>query len=281
MRSSASPGSAAELSATLLDRYAAFAIDLDGVIWRAGAILPDAPRAIAAIQAAGKPFLFLTNNASYLPSLIVSRLAGAGIKVGEDRVLTSAFAARSWVQREGLVGKRAFVLGTPPVVDQISDLLEVVPVERGVKVDVVLVARDLELTYARLAAASDAVRAGAVFLASNRDHVMPTEDGFEPGTGSVLAAVETAGGRTAISLGKPELPMMQAAAERLGNTGVLMIGDRTDSDVAGARKIGWDAALVLTGVTKPGAVLDPVPDYVLATLADLQAPLAGLVPGGW
>src|SRR5260370_59127 len=133
---------------------------------------------------AGKPLLCLTNNASYLPAWIVSRLAEGGIKITEDEVLTSALAARSWIEREGLVGQRAFVLGVQTVIDGVADLLEVVPVERGTKVGVVLVARDVDVTYDRLAAASDAVRDGAVFAASNRDNVVPIPGGFEPGPGS-------------------------------------------------------------------------------------------------
>lgn len=257
------------MTETLLERYRAFAIDLDGVVWRAARIIPEAPAAIAAIRAAGKPLLFLTNNASYLPRWIVGRLAEGGMAAGEDEILTSAAAARDWLKREGLVGARAFVLGTQPVIDQMADLLEVVPVTRGTAVDLVFVARDLEINYDRLAAASQAVRNGAVFAASNRDNVMPIVGGFDPGTGSVLAAVESASGQRAVSMGKPELPMMQAAAERLGTAGVLMIGDRVDSDVAGARAIGWAAALVMTGVTGPGMPLDPAPDYVLETLGDL------------
>ena len=261
------------MAPSLLERYDAFAFDLDGVIWLADHILPDAPGAIRAVRETGKPLLFLTNNASYVPAWIVERLADGGIAIAEEEVLTSASAARSWLRKEGLVGARAFVLGAPPVVEQLADLLEVVPVERGAAVDLVFVARDLDLTYARLAAAADAVRSGAAFAASNRDNVMPIPGGFDPGTGSVLAAIEAAGSRRAVALGKPELPMMQAAAERLG-TGhpggrVLMTGDRCDSDVAGAHAVGWDAALVLTGVTKPGDPLDPEPDYVLTTLADL------------
>lgn len=257
---------------SLLQRYDAFAFDLDGVIWLAGAIIPDAPAAIAAVRDTGKPLLFLSNNASYQPGWIVDHLAAGGVKVAEHEVLTSAAAARAWIQREGLTGQRAFVMGAPPVVSQLADLLEVVPVRKGEQVGLVFVARDLDFTYERLTAAADAVRAGAAFVASNRDHVMPTSTGFEPGTGSVLAAVETASGRRAISIGKPELPMMQAAADRLQRSRVLMIGDRCDSDVAGARTIGWDAALVLTGVTKPGDPTDPAPDYVLTTLAELATP---------
>lgn len=260
------------MAQSLIERYDAFAFDLDGVIWLAGALIPDAPAAIAAVRAAGKRLIFLSNNASYLPAWIVAHLADAGITASEDEVVTSASAARDWIKREGLAGERAFVLGAQPVVDQLADLLEVVPVERGASVSLVFVARDLALTYDRLTAAADAVRHGAAFVASNRDHVMPTAGGFEPGTGAILAAVETASGRKAISIGKPELPMMEAAAQRLQRTGVLMVGDRTDSDVAGARTIGWDAALVLTGVTKPGDALDPAPDYVLKTLAELSTP---------
>jgi HAD superfamily hydrolase (TIGR01450 family) len=262
------------LGRSLLERYDAFAFDLDGVIWLAQHIIPEAPAAIQAVRDAGKRLLFLTNNAAYLPSRIVSRLAEGGIKITEDEILTSATAARSWIQREGLVGERAFVLGVQSVIDGVADLLEVVPVEVGAKVGLVLVARDLDVTYARLTAASDAVRNGAVFAASNRDNVMPIPGGFEPGTGAILAAIEAASNRKAIALGKPELPMMQAAADRLGQSGVLMIGDRCDSDVEGARTIGWDAALVMTGVTRPGERLDPAPDYVLTTLADLTAPRA-------
>ena len=257
------------LDQTLLEAYDAFAIDLDGVVWRADQIIPEAPAAIAAIQAAGKPLLLLTNNASYLPALIIARLAQGGITVSEDEILTSSDAAREWIKRTGLVGARAFVLGTQPVIEQIEDLLDIVPVERGTSVDLVFVARDLDLSYERLAAAAAAVRNGAVFAASNRDNVMPIVGGFDPGTGSVLAAVECAAGQPAVSMGKPELPMMQAAAERLGTSGVLMIGDRLDSDVAGARRIGWGAALVMTGVTRPGMPLVPAPDYVLDTLGEL------------
>lgn len=261
------------MGTSLLERYRAFAFDLDGVVWLGGKIIPEAPTAIQAIRDAGKPLLFLSNNASYIPFWIVERLATGGVRVTEDEILTSASAARAWVAREHLGGKRAFVLGAASVIEQIADLLEVVPVERGAHVDVVMVARDLEFSYARLAAAADAVRNGAVFVASNRDHIMPTPTGFDPGTGSVLAAIEAASGRKAISLGKPELPMMQAAAERLGTQGVLMIGDRPDSDVAGAHRIGWGSAVVLTGVTKPGMPLEPHPDHVLRTLADLLVPI--------
>ncbi len=99
---------------------------------------------------------------------------------------------------------------------------------------------------------------------------MPIEDGgMLPGTGSIVAAVEAASGRSATVLGKPEEPMMRAAAERLGRDKVLMIGDRLESDVAGAKSIGWDGALVLTGLKLTDGLMDPQPDHILTSLQSL------------
>lgn len=256
---------------SLIDRYEAFAVDLDGVVWRGEEILDGAAAAVAAIRRAGKRLLFLTNNASYLPARVVARLAAAGIDVDEHEVLTSAIAAREWIEQRGLRGTPAMVLGTREVVSQLEDLVEIVPVEPGQQAGLVIVARDVHFTFERLSAASDAVRAGAEFAAVNRDPVMPVDGGIRPGTGAILAAVEAAAGRAATVLGKPEAPMMEAAVRALGRDGVLMVGDRVESDVLGARRVGWDAALVLTGLTAPGDPLEPAPDFVLQSIAGIAS----------
>lgn len=262
---------------SLLDRYSAFAVDLDGVVWRGDEMLEGGAEAIGAIRRAGKRVLFLTNNAGYLPAWIVERLARAGIEAHEPEILTSALVARRWLVQSGLAGEKAYVLAGPEVIGQLDDLLEIVPVEPGTQVSAVIVGRDLLFDFERLAAAADAVRAGAAFVAVNRDPVMPIGGGLRPGTGAILAAVEEASGRRATVLGKPEPPMMEAAVRILGREGVLMIGDRPESDVAGARLAGWDAALVLTGVTSPEARGEPAPDYVLESLRSIleEAPPAG------
>ncbi len=255
--------------ASLVQRYGAFAIDLDGVVWVGEQFVDGAAEAIAALREAGKALLFVSNNAAYLPSRVVARFREAGIEAEESEILTSAHAAREWIRREGLVGAKAFIVASPPVPEQLADLLEIVPLEVGSQPSVVLVARDTGFTYQRLTAAAEAVRRGAAFAAANRDSVLPVPWGFEAGTGALVAAIETASGARATILGKPQAPMMEAAARILGRQGVLMIGDRADSDVAGARSVGWDAALVLSGVTHPGDRVDPPPDYVMASLGAL------------
>jgi HAD superfamily hydrolase (TIGR01450 family) len=255
---------------TLLDRYSAFALDLDGVVWRGATILPGAVEALNRIRSAGKKLLLLSNNASYHPSWVIERLGKEGAQIGEDEILTSMLVARRWIGERGLGGKRAFLLVPADVVGHLADVVDPVPVERGQEVELVLVGRDTAFSFERLAAAADAIRAGATFVSVNRDPTLPAEGGrLDPGTGSVLAAIETASGLSATVLGKPEQPMMEMGAEMLGVDGVLMVGDRLSSDIAGARNIGWDAALVLSGVTDPSHPLEPAPDYVLDSLAEL------------
>lgn len=254
---------------SLIDRYDAFAIDLDGVAWRGDEPVEGASEGMAAIRAAGKAVLFLTNNAAHSPESVAARLEAGGIQAGPEEVLNPASVGVEWLAERGFSGRKAFVLGDSAVAEQFGRAVEIVPVEDGAGVDVVIVARDTEFTFARLRAAAGAVRSGAVLVAVNRDLVMPVEGGLEPGTGAILAAVEAASGRRATVLGKPELPMMEAAARRLGAGRVLMIGDQPSSDVAGARLVGWDSAIVLTGVTREGDSLEPAPDYVMQSLADI------------
>lgn len=255
----------------LLDAYRAFAIDLDGVVWRESEAVDGAAEGIAELRRGNKRVLFLTNNAAYTPESVVKRLQRQGILAEDSEVLTSGMVAQTWIAENGLVGAPAFVLGPPEVVAQLSASVQIVELERGVDVALVIVGRDLSFSFERLAVVAAAVRSGARLVGVNRDPTMPTARGLEPGTGAILAAIETASGADAVVLGKPQPPMMEAAAAILGRKGVLMIGDRPATDVAGARLVGWDAALVLSGVTSADEPPVPTPDYLLRSLRDLSS----------
>ena len=250
---------------SIIDRYDSIAVDLDGVIWRHGQIIPGAPQAIDAIRAAGKHLLFLTNNALRPAGEVAAILKTAGIQATEEEILTTAAVAREWIEGQQMIGVRTFFVATSEVIDQFKGLLE--PADGG-QIDLVFVARDVNFTFERLKLSSDAVRAGAAFVAVNRDPVLPVPRGLEPGTGALLAAIETAAGSRAVVLGKPEDPMMNAAARRLGGR-ILMIGDQISSDVAGAERAGWDSLLVLTGATSGPGPFRPAPTYVLGSIAEL------------
>lgn len=253
----------------LVDAYDAFAIDLDGVVWRGLEPILGASDGIEAIRNAGKPLVFLTNNALLPPEAVAERLQSIAIEVQPKEVVTSAGAARAWIRENGLEGASALVLGDRSVEEQFADLLNIRPVAASEEIALVLIARDTRFTFDRLQVASAAVTKGAHLVAVNRDPRMPVQGGFEPGTGALVAAIEVASGGAAVVVGKPELPMMKEAEKRLGRDKVLVVGDQPSSDVLGARRMGWDAAIVLSGVSAATDQLDPAPDYVLASLSSI------------
>ena len=115
-------------------------------------------------------------------------------------------------------------------------------------------------------------RAGRI--AVNPDLTLPTEEGLVPGAGSIQALLRAATDVTPLVIGKPEPTMLHAAIEILhaDPQRTLVIGDRLDTDIAGAVAAGLASALVLTGVTtatdlehsalQPSAIYAGLPEMV-------------------
>ena len=119
------------------------------------------------------------------------------------------------------------------------------------RVDAVVVGWDRGADYAKLRTASVLVERGAAFVGTNGDASWPAPDGsLWPGAGALLAAVATTTGAEPEIVGKPNAPLFHAALARAGGGRPLVIGDRLDTDVAGAAALGWDSLLVLTGITR-------------------------------
>lgn len=252
----------------LLSLYRGFAVDLDGVMWRGDEPVVGAAAAIDQMRMHGAKVVFLTNNGGSAPEEFARRLTHAGVPANAADVITSVTVAREWIEAAGLERPRIVVLGAPALVEQVEMFGSVVALDDGTP-DIVLLGRDTGFQFESLDRASRAIRDGAVFLALNLDATMPIEGGLAPGTGALAAALTVASGREPIVMGKPQVAMMRCAHRTLGTGDVLMIGDRLDSDVAGAIEIGWDAALVLTGVTHGDAELVPAPTYLLNSISDL------------
>jgi len=148
--------------------------------------------------------------------------------------------------------------------------IAIVP-EPGHDADLVVVGWDLEFTFEKMKRATLAItNHGARLVATNEDAAYPAADGLWPGTGAIVASIEVAAGTKATVMGKPHAPMMDAAARRLeGCDHVAVVGDRPETDLAGGRSRGWTTILVLSGVTRDASTVDPEPDLVLKSLADL------------
>ncbi len=258
---------------TLSERYERFVFDLDGTLWLGGEPLPYVAEALGALRTAGKRVAFCTNSPQRSAAVVAETLVGVGVQAAAREVVTSGRAASRYLAGAGLEGRDAFVIGGDGLRRDLEPLgLRFLEVDDGHRADVVVIGRDYDCTYAMLRTAFRAVHAGAHFVATNTDQVHPAADGLEPGGGALVAAVEHAAGRAPVVVGKPAEPMLFAADEILGDPGpTLMVGDKPESDVAGARLMGWDSAVVLTGVTTPGDVMDPTPDLVIPDLSALVA----------
>ncbi|MDQ3647671.1 MAG: HAD-IIA family hydrolase [Actinomycetota bacterium] len=234
----------------LVSRYEQVILDLDGCVWTGGEAIAGSPEAIEALRSAGLRVVFVTNNSRATTEEYVAQLWGIGVRASLADVVTAGGALQHLLA-ETRPGRSAFVIGTEAIRRHVDDAgLKVMNgSDLASRAQVVVVASTEQFAYDDLRTASLAVQRGADLLATGRDPTHPMPDGLWPGTGAILAAVETASGTKAALVGKPEPQLFLTAVDRLGDGRTLVVGDRLDSDVAAAAAAGLDAALVLSGGT--------------------------------
>jgi HAD superfamily hydrolase (TIGR01450 family) len=253
---------------------ASLVCDMDGVLYRGNDTIPGAPEAVRRLRANGVKVLFCTNNSNQTVQQYTEKLVGMGIEATAEDILTSAVVTTEVLRDRGFLGRRALVVGGAGLraaAQEAGLITEPEPDPAGV--DVVLLGWDPTFDYEKLKRAATAVRSGAAFIASNADATFPAPEGPLPGAGAILASIEVAGGKRAEVLGKPHQPMTDAIVRRLDGSGrIAAVGDRPDTDLAGAFEMGWMTILVLSGVTSrsDAVCLKPQPDLIVDSLADLS-----------
>jgi glycerol 3-phosphatase-2 len=255
---------------TLADRYDCFLFDLDGVLMRGSLPIEGAPEAVAGLRDAGGRVVFVTNNSGRTPGRVAERLAAAGIAAGANEVVTSAIATADLLAKDGV--RTAFVVGEEGVRRALEDAGVSVAGEDANAADAVVVGWDRRADYGKLRTASLLVERGARLVATNTDNSFPAPDGLWPGAGALLAVITTTTGAEAEVVGKPHPALFRAALDRAGGGTPLVIGDRLDTDIAGAARLGWDSLLVLTGIASEADLeSSPVrPTYVAADVGVLH-----------
>ncbi|MGH8969250.1 MAG: HAD-IIA family hydrolase [Actinomycetes bacterium] len=271
----------------LAERYDTALVDLDGVVYVGPRAVDGAAAALAAARAHGMRTAFVTNNASRTPEKVAAHLTELGIEAGPGDVVTSAQAAAGMVA--GLVrpGARVLVVGGEGLDAAVRERGLVPVPSADASPEVVVQGFAPEVGWAMLAEASYAVSRGLPWVASNLDRTVPTPRGLAPGNGALVGVVAAATGATPLVAGKPEPPLHREAVRRTGARSPIVVGDRLDTDVAGANRCGADSLLVLTGVANPSEILgaDDLhrPTYVAEDLgAGLLEPhpAVGSAPGG-
>jgi glycerol-1-phosphatase len=234
----------------LLRGYDQVILDLDGCVWIGEQPVPGSPEAVAALRDAGKRVAFATNNSWHPGEEHVAKLWRLGIQASLADVVTVGGALQHLLA-ETRQGRTAFVIGTQALVRHVADAgLHVLNgTDLASRAEVVVVGGTDRVDYDDLRTAALAVRRNGDLIATGRDATLPMPDGDWPGTGALLAAVETASGATAQVVGKPQPQLFLTAVDRMGDGRTLAVGDRLDADVAAAAAAGLDAALVLSGAT--------------------------------
>lgn len=264
----------------LAERYDVALVDLDGVTYRGHEPIGGAAPGIAGARALGMHMVFVTNNASREPESVAGQLSGLGIPTDPVDVMTAAQAAAQLLTTRLSPGAKVLVVGGAGLVTAVRAAGFTVVTSADDEPEAVAQGFAPELGWVNLAEAAYAIERGAWHVASNLDQSLPTARGFAPGNGSLVGAVQAATGVVPDSAGKPSPTMYRLAVERVGGRTPLVVGDRLDTDLAGARSGDYPGLHVLTGVSSARddilAVPGERPDYIGADLLSLldahQAP---------
>ena len=261
-----------EAGVMLLDNYDSLLLDLDGVVYRGGEAVVHAVDAInraALVLKIG----YVTNNSSRTPAAIANQLQGFGLEVAEDQIVGSARAGAKLLSAKIPAGSKVLVVGGEGLRAECeAQGFELVDSSAESPVAVIQ-GFSPDISWKDLAQASFAVQNGAIWIATNQDWTIPLEAGIAPGNGTLVGAVHTAVGILPDFAGKPFRPIFDQALGQLGISKPLMVGDRIDTDIRGARAAGMDSVAVLTGIATRkeliGAKPEDRPTYILEDLRGL------------
>jgi 4-nitrophenyl phosphatase len=252
----------------------ALILDMDGVLWRADQAIGDLPQIFRQIEARHLKVLLATNNSTRSVEQYQQKLAGFGVQIESWQVINSSQATAHYLKERYQNGGAVYVVGEEGLFQALQ--------EKGFQHDkkgaqAVVVGMDRMITYDKLKEATLLIRSGVPMIATNPDRTFPTPEGLVPGAGSIIAALEAASDVKAFVVGKPSKEMFKVALERLGTSTseTLAVGDRLETDIAGAQAVGCKTALVLSGVTTEAAARawQPAPDFIFSDLTELVTSL--------
>ena len=247
-----------------------FLFDMDGTIYLGDRLLPGVKKFLKNLDQIGFPYFFLTNNSSRSKTDYVKKFMNLGLPVPPEKIFTSGEATAIFMKKQA-PRARLYLVGTPSLEHEFQlfgfDLVDKDP-------DYVILGFDTTLTYEKIKQLCNFVRAEIPYIATHPDINCPTEDGFIPDIGSVIALVEASTGRTPdVIIGKPHPPIVEAIVEKTGFTPdeIIMVGDRLYTDIA-LGQAGLTTVLVLSGETKQREIEESPykPDYVVNDISGLN-----------
>ncbi|WP_234974459.1 HAD-IIA family hydrolase [Williamsia sterculiae] len=251
-------GDDASAEKSLAANYDVLLLDLDGTLYAGQRAIPGATEALSEVD---NPSYYVTNNASRRPDEVAAHLEELGFSATAEQVVTSAQTGARLLADHLQPGQRALVVGTDGLAQEVREVAIGVTRSADDRPAAVIQGHSPDTGWQQLSEAALAINAGALWIACNVDATLPTERGFAVGNGSMVAAVANATGKQPIVAGKPAAPLMDDAIARSGARNPLVVGDRLDTDIAGANTVGLDSLMVLTGVSSVADLLAARPEH--------------------
>ena len=262
----------------LISRVQGLILDMDGVLWRDEEPIGDLAAIFGQIMQQKLQVVLATNNSTKTVDQYLDKLNRFVVKLERWQIVTSSLAAANYLERLYPEGGSVYVVGEAGLISALENK-GFCPVESRQEDNVlaVLAGLDRNLTYEKLRTAAKYIQDGALFIGTNTDHTLPTPEGQIPGAGAILAALQTATKQQPVIIGKPEPEMYRWAIELMGilPEETLVIGDRLETDIAGAQALGCGTGLVLSGVTTKEQACQwfPAPDKLAPDLTTMLAEL--------
>ena len=254
-----------------LSQVKCFMLDMDGTFYLGDRLLDGSLDFLDALERTGRRVLFVTNNSSKSADRYVEKLRGMGVREPFLNVLTSGQAAGHYCLR-AYPGQKAFLLGNELLRAELERMGLVIDNEHP---DYVLIGYDTTLDYEKMTKVCDLVRAGLPYVATHPDFNCPTETGFAPDIGAIIAFIEASAGRKPdVILGKPYAGIVEEALKLTGLTKheLAMVGDRLYTDIATGLNFGILSILVLTGEASEAdvAATGVQPDLIFERLSAMN-----------
>jgi 4-nitrophenyl phosphatase len=243
-------------------------LDMDGVLYRGSEPMPRLGEFFAFLRDRRVPFMLVTNNATRTPEERSGMLAAMGAAVAPSEILTSGQGAAQFLRREYQPGTRVHVFGMPALSRAMEEAGFVLADDR---VQVVIASVNREVTYEKIKRAVELIRGGARFIATNLDPNIPSEMGFLPGSGAMVAMLAVASERQPTAIGKPEPILYELAMARMNACPetTAAVGDRIATDIVGGKRAGIATICVLSGASHRAEAEAAGADFIFADIATL------------
>lgn len=260
---------------SVIARKKLYIFDMDGTIYLGGKVFPCAVDYIRSLRELGKKVLFFTNNASHSPDFYLEKLTLLGFDPDASEILTSGDVTLEFLKRHR-AGKTVCLVATPDLESQFKAANIPLVTASDKNADIVVTSFDTTLTYVKLEAACRFIRNGAEFLSTHPDLNCPTEDGFIPDSGAIVALITASTAKTPTYFGKPYVETINMISEVTGfaRSDMCIFGDRLYTDIALGKKHGVTSILVLSGETTismvNSAAPEDKPDYIYKDLGEVM-----------